>query len=192
MNRDHNTDSIREVVGIFFDSEKLGEAITELKSSGFNNEELGLLADELTVKEKLGHVYANINKDEADPHAPNTAFVAKDAIGDVPHALFGTLYIVAAAVAGGAVVASAGILGGALAVAVATTAVFGGVGAVLAGILNKSDAEYLEEQIDEGHLLLFVRAENRQKEQKAVEIMSNHSAFDARVHEVPRLATQSG
>ncbi len=191
MTSSSDTTPIREAVGVFFEARELNDTITDLKALGFDNAALGLLADELIVREKLGHVYSDINKDEADPGAPNIAFVAKDSIGDVPHALFGTLYIIGAAVAGGAVVASAGILGGALAVAVATTAVFGGIGAVLGSIIQESDAEYLEEQVDEGHLLLFVRTKNAEQEKQAIEILSRHSAFDARVHTVPRDVKQS-
>ena len=146
MTRKSATPSIREAIGIFFDAKHLEAAITDLKSKGFRDEDLGLLAGENTVREKLGHLYTDVNKDQASPDAPNTAFVARDSIGDTAHALFGTLYIVGSAIAGGAVVATAGILGGALAVAAATTAVFGGIGVVLGAIISKSDAEYLEER----------------------------------------------
>ena len=100
------------------------------------------------------------------------------------HALLGTLYMTGAAVAGGAVVGSAGILGGAVAAAAATTAVFAGIGALLAGIIHESDAEYLEEQVDEGHLVLFVRTKDAEQEQRALEILKQHAAFDPRIHTV--------
>lgn len=177
--------TIREAIGVFFDTEKLEAAIADLKAAGFHSDEIGLLAGEHTVKQNLGHLYEEVNRDEDDADAPNKAFVAKQAVGDTAHALFGTLYIVGSAVAGGAVVASAGILGGAVAAAIATTAVFGGVAAVLGGIIHKNDAEYLEEQVEEGHLLLFVSTRDEAAEKKAVEILSAHSAFDPRVHQVP-------
>ena len=144
-----------------------------------------MLGGENTVREKLGHLYTDVNKDQASPDAPNTAFVARDSIGDTAHALFGTLYIVGSAIAGGAVVGTAGILGGALAVAAATAAVFGGIGVVLGAIISKSDAEYLEEQVDEGHLLLFVRTRDGDHEKLAVQTLAAHAAFDPRIHTVP-------
>ena len=185
MNSKTESLPIREAVGIFFDTKKLEETIAELKSSGFESDELGLLAGEHTVRENLGYIYAEVNKNETSPSAPNTAFVAKESKGDIPHAMFGSLYLVGTALAGGAVVASAGILGGAVAVAVATTAVFGGVGAVLAGIIHESDAEYLEEQVDEGHLLLFIRTRDTEHENLALKILSKHAAFDPRIHAAP-------
>jgi len=188
MSSSDRNSSIREAVGIFFDAQKLEEAVADLKASGFHSDELGLLAGEFTVKENLGHIYTDINKDSGSPDSPNVAFVAKETVDDTAHALFGTLYMFGTAVVGGAVVASAGILGGAVAVAVSTAAVFGGVGAVIGAILNKSDAEYLEEQVDEVHLLLFVRTKDAEHEKLAVEILSRHSAFDPRVHTAPKAA----
>ncbi|MEZ5489152.1 MAG: hypothetical protein R3F50_02390 [Gammaproteobacteria bacterium] len=175
---------IREAVGIFFGSEKLEETIQDLQDAGFQHDEIGLLAGKFTVRQKLGHLYEEINEDSADPEAPDTAFVAKKSVGDTVHALVGTLYMTGAAVAGGAVVASAGILGGAVAAAAATTAVFSGIGALLAVIIHESDAEYLEEQVDEGHLLLFVRTRDEEKEKLALEILSRHAAYDPRVYTV--------
>lgn len=191
MKKSPETAPLREAIGVFFDAKTLEKAIVDLKAAGFNSKELGILASEFSVREKLGHLYTETNKDEGDPSAPNVAFVAKNSIGDIPRAFLGTLYLFGAAVTGGAVVASAGILGGAVAVAVATTAVFGGVGAVLAGIVHETDAEYLEEQVDEGHLLLFIRTIDTEREKKAIEILSKHSAFDPRIHTVPGFTEQS-
>lgn len=184
MKNDTNTHTTREAVGIFFDAKTLEDTITDLKASGFLADELGLLASEFAVRENLGHLYTDVNEHGGSEDAPETAFVSKGSTNEISHAMFGSLYIIGTAVVGGAVVASAGILGGGVAVAVATTAVFGGVAAVLGGILHKSDADYLEEQVDEGHLLLFVTTKDSEHEKKAVEIMSKHSAFDPRIHTV--------
>lgn len=184
MSESTNANTIREVAGIFFDSRKLEETIRDLQESGFHHSEIGLLAGQFTVREKLGHLYDEINEDSDEPDAPQTAFVAKESVGDTVHALKGTLYITGAAVAGGAVVASAGILGGAVAAAAATTAVFGGIGALLGSIIHESDAEYLEEQVDEGHLVLFVRTADQEKEKLAIDVLSRHAAFDPRVYSV--------
>lgn len=185
MNSQHEEQTIREAIGIFFEADKLEEAIVDLKASGFHKEQLGLLAGEFTVRDKLGHLYTEVNTNKDDSQSPNTSFVAKESVDDTVHGLLGTLYMVGTALAGGAVVASAGILGGAVAVATATTAVFGGMGAVLVSIIHKSDAEYLEEQVNEGHLVLFVRTRDKKEENSAVEILARHSAFDPRIHTVP-------
>ena len=175
---------VREAVGIFFDSKKLEETIKDLQESGFHHDEIGLLAGQFTVREKLGHLYEEINEDSADPDAPNTAFVAKESVGDTVYALRGSLLMTGAAVTSGAVVATAGILGGAVAAAAATAAAFSGIGALLGVITHKSDAEYLEEQVDEGHLLLFVRTKDAEKEARALEILGRHAAYDPKVYSV--------
>lgn len=175
---------IREVIGIFFNASSLEKAVKDLYDNGFKHSEVGMLAGKFTVQQKLGHLYQEVNSDIGSPDAPDTAFVAKESVGDTFHALIGTLYVVGAAVAGGAIVVSAGIFGPPLAVAAATTAVFGGVGALLGYISSESDAEYLEEQVEEGHLLLLVRVENPAREKLAVEILSRDCAFNPKVYDV--------
>lgn len=184
MSEESSAETIQEVAGVFFDSTKLQETIKDLQESGFHHSEIGLLAGQFTVREKLGHLYEEINEDSNALDAPQTAFVAKESEGDTVHALKGMLYMTGTAVAGGAVVASAGILGGAIAAAAATTAVFGSVGALLASAVHESDADYLEEQVDEGHLVLFVRTDTKEKEQLALDIYSRHAAFDPKVYSV--------
>jgi hypothetical protein len=56
---------------------------------------------------------------------------------------------------------------------------------VLGRIIHQSDAEYLEEQVDEGHLLLFVRTRESAQEQRAMEILAKHCGADVRIHSVP-------
>jgi hypothetical protein len=42
----------------------------------------------------------------------------------------------------------------------------------------------LKEQVDEGHLLLFVRTPDAEQAKRAVEILSRHDAHDAAVYRV--------
>jgi len=180
--------TIREAVGIFVDAATLQRAIEELYAAGFENAELGLVAGDFSVRQKLGTLFSETNKDPDDPHAPRTAFVAKDSVGDTPRALLYGALAVSAVVAGGAVVASAGVLGGAVALAAAGGAAVGGMGAVLAGLIGQSEAEFLEEQVGEGHLLLFVRIRDADRERRAKAILDKHSAHDVRIYSLPEAA----
>jgi hypothetical protein len=175
---------IREAVGIYFDAKHLENAVRDLHANGFAHDEIGMLAGKFTVQEKLGHLYQEVNADLASPNAPDVAFVGREAVGDTVHAVIGSLFFAGAAVAGGAVVASAGILGGALSAAVATTGVFSGVAALLGKIIIQSDVEYLEEQVDTGHLLLFVRVRNPEQENKALQILGRDAAYNPAVYTV--------
>lgn len=179
------TAAIREAVGAFVGPGKVHEAMDELLASGFEHDDLGLLAGEYTVRDALGDFYTRTNEHAEGADAPNTAFVAKESVGDTVHAMIGSLSLAGSTVAAGAAVASAGIFGGALAAAVAGAAALGAVGAVLGGIIHESDAEELEEQIEEGHLLLFVRARDSAKEKQAVEILQRHTPIEVKVVTVP-------
>jgi hypothetical protein len=85
-------------------------------------------------------------------------------------------------VAAGTVVASAGIV----AAAVTGTALAGAlIGTVLARWLDKHHAEHLQEQLEHGGLLLWVRTPDESAERRALEILTRHSAHDVHIHELP-------
>ena len=193
MDNKNDAPTLREAVGIFFDGKHLHAAIDELESSGFDLAKLGLLAGEYTVKQQLGEFYTEINKSADSPDGPRTAFVADKSMGDTAHALIGGLFFVGTTVASGAIVASAAVLGGGLlAAAGGAVAILGLTGGALSLIIHQSDAEYLEEQIDEGHLLLFVQTENSEQEQVVLDILTKHGAFDAKVYQAPAVNHDAG
>ena len=174
--------TIPEAVGIFHSNQDLQGAIDELLSSGFHRSELGLLASEATMQEKLGHHYKSVSALADDPAAPRSAYVSPEAIGDAKGGLIGALVYVGAAAAAGAVVASGGTL-----VAIVSAAVLAGgsgglLGSVLAKWLGDHHADYLQHQIDRGGLLLWVRTRHTADEQRAVEILKRHSGGEVHVH----------
>jgi hypothetical protein len=183
--RDHQSEpTVREAVGIFFEVNPLRAAIEELITAEFDESELGLLAGERTVQETLGNLYERSNEFINSPTAPCTAFVANDAVEDTVHALLGSLFFYGVTTAAGAAVASAAVLGGAVFAAVGGVAAVGAAGAAMGLVIHKNDASYLEEQVDEGHLLLFVRTHDSERENTAKEILSRHGAYDAKVYTV--------
>jgi len=183
------SETVREAVGVFFDARHMREAIKDLLSSGFDRTELGLLTDENTVKQSLGDLYTQINQFSDDPDAPRTAFVEKESSADLMHGSLGALSFAAVTVAGGAIVATAGVLAGGVMAAVAGAAAVGAISAVLGALIGENDAEHLEEQINEGHMLLFVRTHSAAEEKHAVDVLSRHSGYDVRVYTVPVAAT---
>jgi hypothetical protein len=179
------TTDIREAVAVFDDGETLQSAIDELESAGFDRAEISLLAEEETVVEKLGHRYRKAEELEDDPKVPRTAFVSTESIGDAEGGLIGGLLYVGALAAAGAVVAS----GGALLTVIASAVLAGGsgaaIGAVLARLIDRHHADYLQKQLDHGGLLLWVRTWDAIHEARAVEILRRHSAHDVHVHAIP-------
>lgn len=175
----------REAVGIFLTSVDLQQAIDTLLTSGFNRADLSLLAKTGTVDDKLGYRYKKIEDLEDDPSVPRAAYVSPEAIGDAEGGLIGALFYIGAITATGAVVASGGTLATLIAAAAAAGGAGGLVGSILAKWLGSHHGQYLQEQLDRGGLLLWVRTPNPAAEQRAVEILRKHSGEDVHVHAIP-------
>jgi hypothetical protein len=185
MSAHQGTRTTSEAVGIFHSSENLQGAIDELLSSGFHRAELSMLASERAVEEKLGHHYKRVSALADDPTVPRAAYVSTEAIGGAEGGLIGGLMYVGAAVAAGAIVASGGTLAAAIAAAAAAGGAGGLIGSILAGWVGGQHAEYLQDQIDRGGLLLWVRTWNVDDEKRAVDILRKHSGDEVHVHALP-------
>ena len=182
MSATRSPDTRTEAVGVFDDASSLQEAIDELLSSGFNQAEISLLASEHAVEEKLGHAYEKVKELEDDLSVPRAAYISTESRGDAEGGLIGGLVYVGAVAAAGAMVAT----GGTLAAAIAAAAMMGGagglIGSVLANLVGDHHARYLQEQLDHGGLLLWVRTRDEEHEQRARQILSKHSAHDVHTH----------
>ena len=176
--------TIREAVGVFSDGETLETTIEDLESSGFDRAKISILAGEDAVKKKLGHVYKKVDDLEDAPDTPRHAFVSTASIGDAEGALAGGLLYVGAMAAVGGVVASGGTLAAAIAAAIAGGTGGGLIGTALATLVDKHHADYLQDQIDHGGLLLWVRTFDAEDEEKAKSIMSKHSGRDVHIHDI--------
>jgi outer membrane lipoprotein SlyB len=185
-----NEEPIREAVGIFFSAEHLRDAIKELLASGCKAEELGLLASEAVVERSLGDLYARTNRNPDSPRAPAIAFIGKESNGQAASALGGGLFFVGTSGAMGAVVASSAVLGGALLAAIGGVVAVGLVGALVARVIHQSDAEFLQEHVDDGHILLFVRLTDATREEQVLAILTRQSGTDVKMYEVPVVAEQ--
>ena len=178
-------ETVREVVAVFHSAENLESAIDHLLSSGFHRSELSLLASEHAVESKLGHRYRRATDAGDDPSLPRAAFVSTAAIGDAEGGLIGALAYVGATVAIGVVVVS----GGALAATIAAAALAGGagglVGSILARWVGHHHANYLQAQIEQGGLLLWVRTSNPADESRAMAILREHEGDGIHAHGVP-------
>lgn len=176
---------VREAVGVFNRSEDLQDAIDELLSSGFDRAELSLLASEHAVEEKLGHRHEKAGSLADDPTIPRAAYVSTEAIGDAEGGLIGGLMYVGAAAAAGAIVVSGGTLAAGITAAVLAGGAGGLIGSILAKWVGNHHAHYLQEQIDRGGLLLWVRTWDAEGERRAVEILRKHSGSGVHVHALP-------
>lgn len=180
--------AVHEVVGIFHAAEDLQAAIDELLSSGFDRAELSLIAGEHAVEKKLGHAYRRATFMADDLTIPRTAYVSTEAIGDAQGGLIGGLVYVGAVIAAGAVVASGGTLAAAIAAAAVAGGAGGTIGAVLAKWVGVHHARYLQQQLQQGGLLLWVRSWDTADEARAVAILREHAGHNVHVHGTPMAA----
>jgi hypothetical protein len=187
MTAEQSAAEIREAVGVFLDADTLQAAIDELLESGFDRAHLSLLASESTVESKLGHRYEKVADAEDDAFVPRTAYVSPEALGDAEGGLVGALLYVGGTAAAGAVVASGGTLAAVIAAAALAGGAGGLVGSLLARWLDRRHAHYLQEQLDRGGLLLWVRTVDAEHERRALEILGRHSGRDVHVHAFPDL-----
>lgn len=173
---------VREAVAVFDNVSELDATVEDLRKAGFARGDISLLATEDAVQKKLGHRYERVEELEDEPDAPRVTYKTPAALGESDDLLVGSLTYLPAVVAAGTVVASAGVV----AAAVTGTALAGAlIGTVLTRWLDQHQAAHVQEQLDRGGLLLWVRTADRAAEQRALEILRRHSAHDVHIHELP-------
>ncbi|WP_339872565.1 hypothetical protein [uncultured Brevundimonas sp.] len=185
MTADDSPDTVREAVGVFASADTLQAAIDDLLTSGFDRAELSLLAGEDTVVAKLGHHYRKVAELEDDPTAARVCYVSPESIGGAEGALIGGLLYAGAVAATGAILVSGGSLAAAVIGAAAAGGAGGLAGTVLARLVGDHQAGRLQEQLDHGGLLLWVRTWNAADEARAVGILKRHSGRDVHLHGTP-------
>jgi len=174
---------VTEAVGVFHDVSALDDAVEELEAAGFKSEDISLLASQEAVEKKLGHRYERVEEREDQPDVPRKAYRTRESLGESEGLIVGSLTYLPALLAAGAAAASAGVV----AAAVTGAAVAGAaIGTVLSHWMDRHHAEWLQEQLEHGGLLLWVRTPTPEAEQKALAILSRHSAHDVHIHKLPR------
>ncbi|MDE1153323.1 MAG: hypothetical protein PW788_12365 [Micavibrio sp.] len=172
---------LREAVGVFTNAENLQDAMEELQRNGFMLQELSVLADKGTVREKIGHVYTSVAEAEADHRAPRTVFVPDEVRGSAEGTAFGVPVYVGAVI--GTCVAAAAV--GTLPVVIAAAALGGlggaGVGTVFSRYISQHHADYVQEALEQGGILLWINLRSEAHAAKAQEILSRHNAHNIHV-----------
>jgi hypothetical protein len=164
------TPTIREAIALFDNAEQLEHAVSDLQGRGFDRADISLLAHSAVEQQPVG---ADILA--GDRRTPREAPVTDTDIRQ--ERLLGTSMAatIAAFAAAGFVVAT----GGALAlVAAAAAAAGGGVGAVgawLGARLGEDEANYYDEQLARGGVLMWVRVRDPDSEARALEILRRYS-----------------
>ena len=177
---------VREAVGVFDSAESMQAAIDDLAMTGFAPHELSLMANDDTVRDRLGGTHRDIADAKADPSVPRTNVVSPEDLGDAQGAAIGIPAYVGAILATGAVVASGGTALAAAAAAVAAGGGGGAVGGLLARWLGQQRENMLQAHLEKGGILLWVNLRDGTRETLAREILARHSAHPVEVHEIPQ------
>lgn len=173
---------VREAVAVFRDVVALEAAVEDLRAAGFRADDLSLLAGQDAVERELGHRYARVQELEDEPAAPRTAYVSLKGLADREDAVGSSMTVLPTLLGAGTVVATAG----ALAAAVVGTAMAGAaIGTALTHFMDRRHADALQEQLEAGGILLWVRTADADRERRAVEILTRHAAEDVHVHAIP-------
>lgn len=188
MATERDLSSVREAVGVFVEAAKLEAATDELLENGFDRADISLLAAQDEIEKNLGHRYSKVTELEDDPDVPRRAFTPLQSVHEAEGALISLPLYVAAVTTAGIVTAA----GGPLAAILAATAIAGSgggfLGLVLAGILGNRYASEIENQINKGGILLWVRTWDKAQEERAQKILTRHGAFDVHVHQLYKAA----
>jgi hypothetical protein len=175
----------REVVGVFSDADALETAANELLASGFARARISLLAGEKAIVEKLGHKYEKVEELEDNLEIPRAVYRSKESLDAGKSALLGSLASIGAVAAAGAIFASGGALAVTLGSGLIGAEVGGFIGGILGELVEDHHAKYLQEQLDHGGLLLWVRTTDDSEEGAAKQILSRHSGRDVHAQAIP-------
>lgn len=185
--RDYSA-SRTEAVAVFHEVPAFQAAIDDLLVAGFDSADINVLAHEHAITAKLGRPYTSTKAFMDDPEAPRIGYVPEETIGDAEGAVIGAGIYVPAIVGTLAVVVSGGTLLGAIAAAAIAGGAGGLVGAALARYIGHEHAKHLDQHLQRGGLLLWVRTPDAEHADSALDILRRHSADDVHLHQIPARA----
>ncbi|CAO3414573.1 hypothetical protein [Azospirillum doebereinerae] len=176
--------TVREAVAVFDSRDSLQSAIDDLTMAGFQRHELSVLANDQTIKDRLGHVPERVEDIAHDPNAPRQSFISPEDAGSGKGVAVGFPAYVGAILATGAVLATGGTALAAAAAAAAAGMGGGAAGSFLSQWLTDKRNEPMLQHLDKGGILLWVNLASPMREQVALEILNRHAVRQAEVHEV--------
>ncbi len=174
---------LREVVGVFFEGDRLETAISKLKEAGYGMDRLGVLSHNNADGEKLKKLYKEVSWDPSSIRSPEFKFFENRNSRESANAFFGGLGVIASAAISGVIVALAAAFAGPVGAATAGAIMVGIIGAMASTIISESHAQRLQSYLEEGHLLLFVRTDGGRQEDKLRKMLAELSGLQTEVVE---------
>ena len=173
---------VHEMVALFHDRERLETALGELESAGVDRAEISLLARSEDAEAPLRP--SGTPGAEDDPRAPREAATTDTDVRQGRTLATSLGAVVAAFAASGLAV----MTGGAAAAAISAAVLAGGgvafIGATAGEAAGKRHAAFLQEQLERGGILLWVKVRDAAQEPKIAAILESHGASDVHAHDV--------
>lgn len=172
----------REAVGIFDDQDKLDAAVAELEISSFARHEINVLGDPKEIENRFGEEVINPQWLEDNPYAPRKSSIRPEEkrIGRgvaiaVPAYIGGCAAMLAVNPAPGLVLLGAVVAGSILGAL---------VGGAITYFINRKITRRVDDQIQEGGLLLWVKTPAPEKEKLALNILHKYGGRNVHVHDI--------
>jgi hypothetical protein len=180
------TVKVKEMIAVFDSSDALEKAAEDLQQKGFDRADFSMLASEETIKNKLGHMYEKVDHLEDHDKVPRMRFITPGDIHKEESALVGAMFVIGAAAGSLAVLASGGTLGVLLATAAASGAGGAGFAELAAKAFGWTYAKNLEQQLEKGGILFWVRCRNPMKQGIVKNALEEAGGRDVHLHEIER------
>lgn len=181
---DTPAETIREAVAAFDDPEALQAAVSDLQSHGFDRADISFMARD-DLEQRVAPEHGDVRKAEDDPKVKRAPVVVDTDIRQRRILDISAAATVAAFAAAGFTVMTGGAAALAAGLAVAAGGGVGGLGALLGKVYGGEHRKYLEEQLERGGVLVWVRLRDAAAEPRALDILRRHGGHDVHVHEVP-------
>lgn len=171
----------REATAVFPDEASLNRAVDALMQAGLTQEDMSVLAHD---KHLSGSQSADqlADSDKADI----TAFETQDSRTEGQAAIVGTPALLAGLGAALAISTVGTALIPAFVVTAGSTIVGGGVGAILARVFGRKHADYIQQQIQDGGIVLWVRTEDEAQDNVVLGILKENGGKNAHIHKITR------
>jgi osmotically-inducible protein OsmY len=181
---------VREAVAVVHGDAALDRLVDALVLCGVDRADISLMASYPAVMEKLHRSYRDPVEIADDPGVPRCSLITRDDVTAASALVFGTLVAIGTLAAAVPILAS----GGALATAVAAAVGGGAASGALARLINRhvvqaEDAALLEDELNAGGLVVFVRINDPDKEGAVMQVMRGAGARSVHVHELELMKT---
>jgi len=178
------TTTIREIVGVFHDADALNGAISDLLGAGIDRAALSVIAQEGLLDGTPGDASDDTRRTADDAATPRQTVYTDTDVRQGRVLVTSMASTVAALAASGIVVLSGGAAAVALLAAVGAGGGTGALGALVGKRAGDERKRYLEDQLDRGGILLWVKIMRPESEARIAEILKRHAADSVHAHDI--------